>query len=86
MVKFNIGNAEKKTMVYLLLLLLLPGKVEAFDFSARLLTSVKFSEFTSISAGSTHTCGLTEGGKAYCWGYGGGGDWGMVAQLALRFR
>ncbi|AHI05439.1 regulator of chromosome condensation, RCC1 [Bdellovibrio bacteriovorus W] len=26
--------------------------------------------FTSISAGDGHTCGITEGGKAYCWGLG----------------
>lgn len=31
-------------------------------------TSVRF---TSLAAGSGHTCGLTSGGEAYCWGYNG---------------
>ena len=32
--------------------------------------------FTELALGSTHTCGLTAGGQAYCWGYGGGGALG----------
>ena len=30
--------------------------------------------FTSISAGWNHSCGLTTGGIAYCWGASGNGD------------
>ena len=32
--------------------------------------------FQSIAAGSAHTCALTAGGKAYCWGQGDGGRLG----------
>ena len=37
--------------------------------------------FTSISAGWYHTCGLTSGGQAYCWGASGLG----VGDTAARF-
>jgi len=32
--------------------------------------------FTSLAAGHGHTCGLTSGGTAYCWGYNGNGGLG----------
>ena len=32
--------------------------------------------FASLSAGSSHTCGLTTGGDTYCWGFNGGGQLG----------
>ena len=34
--------------------------------------------FTSLATGSTHTCGLTAGGEAYCWGYDSDGQLGQV--------
>lgn len=33
-------------------------------------------EFTSISAGGDHTCGITRSGQAYCWGSNGFGQLG----------
>ena len=35
--------------------------------------------FTSISAGATHACGVTQGGAAYCWGAGLSGQLGNGA-------
>ena len=32
--------------------------------------------FASLTAGDVHTCGLTSGGAAYCWGNNDGGELG----------
>jgi alpha-tubulin suppressor-like RCC1 family protein len=32
--------------------------------------------FKQVSAGNVHTCGVTTDNRAYCWGYGGGGELG----------
>ena len=32
--------------------------------------------FARVSAGGAHTCGVTAGGAAYCWGYNGDGELG----------
>ena len=37
--------------------------------------------FASMSAGSSHTCGVTTSGAAYCWGYGGDGMLGDGATV-----
>jgi len=34
------------------------------------------NNFTSISAGETHSCGILANGSAYCWGSGGSGELG----------
>jgi alpha-tubulin suppressor-like RCC1 family protein len=38
--------------------------------------------FTDVSAGLFHTCGLAEGGVAYCWGRGASGELGDGSSLA----
>ena len=37
----------------------------------------------SIEAGYSHTCGTSEGGKAYCWGRGGSGGLGNLEPTAV---
>src|SRR5258706_260033 len=39
-------------------------------------TSFNVTGFTSVSAGSAYTCGVTSAGAAYCWGYDGYGQLG----------
>ena len=36
--------------------------------------------FSSLVAGTSHTCGLVSGGAAYCWGHGGSGQLGDGTQ------
>ena len=39
-------------------------------------TTHKGLSFRQVSAGYAHTCGVTTGNVAYCWGYNGGGALG----------
>jgi alpha-tubulin suppressor-like RCC1 family protein len=40
--------------------------------------------FVKVSAGSYHTCGLTEGGEVYCWGKNDKGQLGTASQLSTN--
>jgi alpha-tubulin suppressor-like RCC1 family protein len=44
---------------------------------------LKLAKFSNISAGWSHTCGLTSGGAAYCWGGNEYGQLGNNSQAAL---
>jgi len=39
-------------------------------------------KWSSLIAGSFHTCGLASGGAAYCWGFGGYGQLGSTASMS----
>ncbi|HSB53991.1 MAG TPA: hypothetical protein VLD58_06530, partial [Gemmatimonadales bacterium] len=50
-------------------------------FVAQFLGAANF-KYMAVSAGAKHSCGLDEGGVAYCWGYNGDGQLGIgVAPL-----
>jgi alpha-tubulin suppressor-like RCC1 family protein len=40
--------------------------------------------FSSLSAGEHHTCGITTGGQAYCWGRNDAGQLGDPATVAAK--
>jgi alpha-tubulin suppressor-like RCC1 family protein len=44
------------------------------------------SDWTSVSAGGGHTCGLREGGQLYCWGANGYGQLGLDDLETESFR
>ena len=39
---------------------------------------------TSVSAGATHTCAVTDTGSAFCWGYGGQGQLGTGSTANIQ--
>ena len=51
------------------------SSVTAPEPSAAVATTTPLS-FTHVSAGATHTCGVTTESKGYCWGWGGLGELG----------
>jgi len=55
------------------------GQLGDGTFAPRRLTPTPVAgglTFTSLALGEVHTCGLTSGGAAYCWGWNGGGQLG----------
>ncbi len=52
------------------------GNTSAHDEGNPVPVNITLNNFTSISAGYYHTCGILSNGSAYCWGYGGFGQLG----------
>ncbi len=52
----------------------LPGSLAPISF-----TAASTIIFASVQAGAMHSCGLDEGGVAFCWGYNGDGQLGVGA-------
>jgi alpha-tubulin suppressor-like RCC1 family protein len=54
----------------------LGGKVKSFSPFGAVDPGVATFNLTSLTAGYSHTCGLTSGGTAYCWGWNASGQLG----------
>jgi alpha-tubulin suppressor-like RCC1 family protein len=54
----------------------LGGKVKSFSPFGAVEQAAATFNLTSLTAGYPHTCGLTSGGTAYCWGYNASGQLG----------
>lgn len=50
------------------------------------MTGPRVVRFTTVSAGTFHSCGVTTTGSAYCWGDDSYGELGMEPHAARRPR
>lgn len=66
-VRWTIGTTAGQNTLTATVLGLTPATFGAIGIRA---TEVHVTQESSVSVGTSHTCGITVSGAAYCWGYG----------------